>query len=317
MLVLKRDSAEQTRFAEILAGFGAADLKDAVVIHDDGIVADWHIEGQDRVNYIFSCTKSFLSALIGIALDQGLIPALDQPIVAYFPELPRLNPDGRFQTVTIRHLLSMTSGIDWPPMDRGKGMYNQMVRSEDWVAFVLKRPLAYQPGAHFNYCDGGSHLLSAILSRATGMSALAFAERYLFPPLGIAKARWKAGQGINLGGTGLHVRTIDMAMLGYLYLSNGSLGDEQVVSQAWVQESTRIHAEGHPEWFGGYGFHWWVSPQAHNQHEDMFFALGQHGQYILCVPAKKLVAAFRKKPGRKQDVVLPRDILFDRVLPCF
>jgi CubicO group peptidase (beta-lactamase class C family) len=311
------DSPEQTWAAKTFAEFGAAGLKDAVVIHDDGLVADWHLEGQDRVNYIFSCTKSFLSALIGIALDQHLIPAIDRPMVEYFPELPRLNPDPRFLNLTIRHLLSMTSGIDWPPMGRGKGMYDQMVRSEDWTTFVLKRPLVYEPGTHFNYCDGDSHLLSAILSRATGLSALSFAERHLFPQLGIARARWKANRGVNLGGTGLHVRTIDMAMLGHLYLNDGRIGGDQLVSQAWVQESTRIQAKGHPEWFGGYGFHWWVSPRAHNQHEDMFFALGSHGQYIFGVPAKRLVAAFRKKPGRKQDVMLPRDILFDRVLPCF
>jgi CubicO group peptidase (beta-lactamase class C family) len=160
-------------------------------------------------------------------------------------------------------------------------------------------------------------LLSAILTRATGTSALAFAESHLFPHLGIAKARWKANQGVNLGGTGLHMRTIDMAMLGYLYLNDGQIGDEQVISRAWVRESTRMHAQGHPEWFGGYGFHWWVSPQAHNRREDMFFALGQHGQYIFVAPAKKLVAAFRKKPGKKEGVMLPKTIFLDHVLPCF
>jgi CubicO group peptidase (beta-lactamase class C family) len=107
-----------------------------------------------------------------------------------------------------------------------------------------------------------------------------------------------------------------MAMLGYLYLNNGRMWKDQVVSQAWVKASTQTHATGHPEWFGEYGFHWWVSPQGLNHREDMFFALGSHGQYIFVIPAQEAVVAFRKKPGRKQDVMLPQRILFDKVLPC-
>jgi CubicO group peptidase (beta-lactamase class C family) len=143
---LANDLPRQTYFTELLAGLSAAGPKDAVIIQDDSLVADWHAEGTDRVNFIFSCTKSFLSALIGIALDQQLIPSIDQPMVEYFPELPKLNSDLRFRRITIRHLMSMTSGIDWPPMDRGKRMYDQMVRSDDWVEFVLRRPMADEPG---------------------------------------------------------------------------------------------------------------------------------------------------------------------------
>jgi CubicO group peptidase (beta-lactamase class C family) len=316
LVSLVDDLSKQTYFAELLASLSATGLKDVIIIHNDSLAADWHAEGIDRVNFIFSCTKSFLSALIGIALDQQLISSIDQPIIEYFPELPQLNSDLRFQRITIRHLLSMTSGIDWPPMDRGKRMYDQMVRSGDWVEFVLRRPLANEPGARFNYTDGGSHLLSAILTRATRTTALAYASHNLFPYLGIHHIKWRDNHGVNLGGTGLHMRTIDMAMLGYLYLNDGKLGQAQVVAKAWVKDSTRSQAEGHPEWFGSYGFHWWVSPQAHNGHADIFYALGSHGQYIFVIPAKKAVAAFRKKPGRKQDVFLPRTILFERVLPC-
>jgi CubicO group peptidase (beta-lactamase class C family) len=300
----------------MFAPLSSTGLKDAVIIHGDALAADWHVEGKDRVNFIFSCTKSFLSALIGIALDQQLIPSIDQPIIEYFPELPQLNSDPRWQRLTIRHLLSMTSGIDWPPMDRGKRLYDQMVRSNNWVEFVLTRPMADEPGTRFNYTDGGSHLLSAILTRAAHINALAFAGIHLFPYLDIRQVKWKDNHGVNLGGTGLHLRTIDMAMLGYLYLNNGKAGPAQVVSPAWVNDSTRSQAEGHPEWFGAYGFHWWVSPQSHNRHADMFFALGSHGQFIFVIPAKKAVVAFRKKPGRKQDVILPRNILLERVLPC-
>ncbi len=264
-----------------------------------------------------NCGMWVLSALIGIALDQRLIPSLAQPISEYFPELPALNTDRRFQGITIEHLLAMTSGIDWSPMDRGIYMCRQVVRSENWVEFVLKLPLAHDPGTHFNYTDGGSHLLSAILTRASGMNALAFAQRHLFPALGIAKVKWKENQGVSLGGTGLHLRAIDMALLGYLYLKAGKIGAVQVISPAWVSESTCIHSQGHPEWFGYYGYHWWISPREHNRSTDLFFALGSHGQYIFVLPSLELVVAFRKKPGKKQDVMLPKRLLFERVIPYF
>lgn len=316
IISLDNNHSKQAYFAEIFASLSSIGLKDVVIIHDASLIADWHAEGKDRVNFIFSCTKSFLSALIGIALDQQLIPSIDQPIIEYFPELPQLNPDHRFQRITLRHLLSMTSGIDWPPMDRGNGMYNQMVRSDDWVEFVLKRPMADEPGTRFNYTDGGSHLLSAVLTRSSQMTALAFACLHLFPYLDIDHVKWRDNCGVNLGGTGLHMRSIDMAMFGYLYLNNGEVGQTRVVSEGWIKDSTQSQAEGHPEWFGTYGFHLWVSSQSHNGHVDMFYALGSHGQYIFVIPAKKAIVVFRKKPGRKRDVILPRDVLFEKVLPC-
>jgi CubicO group peptidase (beta-lactamase class C family) len=299
------------------ANLASVGLTDLVIIHHGSVVTDWHSAGKDRVNFIFSCTKSVLSAIIGIAIDRHFISSINQPIRDYFPELPELNPDPRFPNITLRHLLTMTSGINWPPMNRAVGMHRQMVASDDWVEFVLKKPLAYEPGVRFNYNDGGSHLLSAVLTRATKMSALAFSYQYLFPFLHISKAKWKENHGVNLGGTGLHLYAMDMAMFGYLYLKGGKIGADQVVSQEWVQESTRIQAEGHPEWFGNYGYHWWVSPQEHNRRVDMFFALGAHGQYIFVIPSKDLVVAVRKKPGKQEGVILPRDLLFEKILPCF
>jgi CubicO group peptidase (beta-lactamase class C family) len=212
----ENDFQRQADFAEMFSGFSSTGLKDAIIIQHNSILSDWHNEGTDRVNYIFSCTKSFLSALVGIAIDQQRIPSIDQPIAEYFPELPQLNPDTRFQQITIRHLLSMISGIAWPPMIRAKSMYNQMVRRENWVEFVLRRPMACEPGTQFNYCDGSSLLLSTILIKVNHMNSLSYAQRYLFSHLNITLAKWKENHGVNLGGTGLHLRTNDMTMLGYL-----------------------------------------------------------------------------------------------------
>jgi len=313
---LSSDNSKQEFFTELFVELNAPGIKDVVIIQDDVIVANWHTEGKDRVNYIFSCTKSFLSALIGIAIDQHYISSIDQPIIEYFPELPQLNEDRRFQQITIQHLLTMTSGIDWPPMDRSNKMYNEMVRSDNWLEFVLRRPLADEPGTRFNYTDGGSHLLSAIINRTANVSALEYAFSHLFPYLEISQAKWRENHGVSLGGTGLHMRTIDMAKLGYLYLNDGRLGSVQVIAPDWIQASTQSHTSGHPEWFGSYGYHWWISSIEHNGYADLFFALGAHGQYIFVIPTKNAVVAFRKKPGRKQDVMIPKEILFESVLPC-
>lgn len=312
--MLFSDTDEQRLFAEVLAESAPRGLLDAVVIHKHTLVGDWHLEGRDRVNYIFSCTKSFLSALIGIAIERGLVGPLDTTIEQYFSELDEVNLYGRWKEITIRHLLSMTSGISWPSIDRAQVMHNKMVKSPDWVRFVLQQPLSHPPGVQFNYCDGGSHLLSAILTRATGQSALAFAQTWLFPFLGVEKAKWKENNGVNLGGTGLHVRSIDMAMLGYLYCCGGVIASKQVAPATWVEESTRVHSGGIPNWFGHYGLHWWVSPRSINGHTDLFFALGSHGQFIIVSPRHELVAAFRKKPGTKQETTLPMRFFLDYVL---
>lgn len=312
--MLGSDTNEQRRFADHLAESAPKGLLDAVIIHRHTVVGDWHLEGRDRVNFVFSCTKSFLSALVGIAIERGLVGSLDTAIEQYFPELTELNPDARWRDITIRHLLSMTSGIVWPSIDRAQSMHNRMVKSPDWVRFVLEQPLSCPPGTQFNYCDGGSHLLSAILTRTTGQSALALAETWLFPFIGVERARWKENNGINLGSTGLHVRSIDMAMLGYLYCHYGEIDGKQIVSAGWVERSTQVHSEGIPHWFGNYGLHWWVSPRKLNGHVDLFFALGAHGQYVIVSPDYELVAAFRKKPGTRREMTLPMRLFLDYVL---
>ena len=149
--MLQTDKAELRIFHKIFNEYTDDGLLDAVIIHEDYIISNWHSSGSDKVNYIFSCTKSILSSLIGIAIDKKLIKSVDMPITQYFPNLKEDETDKYKQQITIYHLLSMTSGIDWPPMDKGKIMYNKMVKSNDWTDFVLKRSVIEKPGTKFNY----------------------------------------------------------------------------------------------------------------------------------------------------------------------
>jgi len=313
-LNISHNFEKQAKFRDLLLTVGDYGIKDIVILQNNEYIVDWHIENIDRINYIFSCTKSLLSSLIGIAIDKKYITSVNQPVVDFFPKWKNITLDPRIENITIEHLLTMTSGLDWPPMDRSKNIYNQMIKSENWVEFVLARSITYDPGVHFTYSDGGSHLLSAIITCVSGKSALEFASQFLFPFIGIQHAKWKENHGINLGGTGLHIRSIDMAKFGYLFLSQGRIYNTQVISREWVETSIKRHSNGHPEWFGYYGYHWWISPKTLNGMIDMYYALGSHGQYIFILPSKNAVAVFRKKPGKKMDVLLPKKIFFENVL---
>jgi CubicO group peptidase (beta-lactamase class C family) len=144
---------------------------------------------RDTKHILNSCTKTFVSALVGIAIDKGYIRGTNSTVLDFFPEYRNTNQDQRKGRITIEHLLTMTSGIDWPQYGPNN-ISDQMGKSGDWVKFILDRPMAAEPGSRFNYSNGDSHLLSAIIQRATGETALDFGWKYLFQPLGISDVRW-------------------------------------------------------------------------------------------------------------------------------
>jgi len=175
---------------------------------------------QQRKHNIYSCTKSFTSALIGIAIDQGCIDSLDHKVLDFFPDHTFENDDSRKQAMTLGHLLTMRSGLDWPESSvsysSSQNILMQMLWRPDWVQLVLDRPMAAEPGTTFNYNTGVSHLLSAILQEATGMSTFSFAREYLFEPLDISHVYWESGpQGVTFGGAVITFR--------YLYHPGGQI----------------------------------------------------------------------------------------------
>jgi CubicO group peptidase (beta-lactamase class C family) len=235
-----------------------------------------------------------IGTLIGIAIDEGFIRSLNQP-VADFLESVVDDLDDDKHAITIRHLLTMTGGFDW--FERGATGYNDWILSPDHINYVLDRPLSDQPGQRFNYNSAAVHLLSVALTEATGMSTLDFAREYLFEPLGIPDVRWDLNnRGYYNGGAGLELRTRDMAKLGALYLQLGFSGKEPVVHSAWVKFATLQHqtlafSYGALESVN-YGYLWWLD---HGQAEDVFLAWGYGGQFIYCVPDLQLVVATSAK----------------------
>ncbi|QHW34567.1 serine hydrolase [Paenibacillus rhizovicinus] len=300
---------------ELLAKLQAWKIKDVLVLQGGERLWEWHEKGADRLGAVYSCTKSFVSALIGIAIDRGNITSVEEPVSTYFPSLADAE-DARYGEMTLRHLLTMTSGLDWPDFDKP---YWQMKRCDDWVAFILSQPMAHHPGSAFAYNTGGSHLLSAILTQATGMSTFDFAQANLFGKLNFRKPRWNSASGIHEGGAGLHLTVWDMAKFGQLYLQGGEWEGERIVSRSWVEASTTSHHKGlqhyDPPIFGEYGYHWWVSDAAHNGTVDCYFAKGYGGQFIFVVPSLELVAAIRKEPDGKRNAMYAKQLLFQHIVP--
>ena len=171
-----------------------------------------------------SVTKAVVGTLAGIAFQEGALGPLDQTVVDLFPERKMANVDANKKAITLATLLDSTSGLDWrePLSNAPPETMLQMERSRDWVGFVLDRPMAQAPGLAFDYDSGTWHLLSAILTKKTGASALDYAKHTLFMPLGITDVAWRDDpQGITIGGYGLFMRPRDMAKIGYLHLHGG------------------------------------------------------------------------------------------------
>jgi CubicO group peptidase (beta-lactamase class C family) len=264
--------------------------------------------GQKHV--IHSCTKSIVSALIGIAIDQGYIEGVEQSLLDLFPERTVANLDASKQAITLQDMLTMSSGLECRDsyLYRWRGL-DAMRASSDWVQFMLDLPAVEKPGSRFEYCNGGSFLLSAIIRETTGLSALAFAEEHLFGPLGISDVTWPSNpQGISIGWGEMRMHPHDMAKIGYLYLNGGQWDGQQVVPAAWVAESTRQHivARTLQE---GYGYQWWIHPSG------MYLALGYAGQYIAVVPGKDMVVVFTSDLPESQFLV-PQELIDDFVLPA-
>jgi CubicO group peptidase (beta-lactamase class C family) len=265
-----------------------------------------------QLHDLASVTKSVTSTLVGIAIGKHDLE-LRRPLTSVFSNRKIANLDERKKRVTIEHLLTMTSGLDCHA-ERGEITLSQMMQSANWIQFMLDLPMRDEPGSHFEYCSGGMHLLSAAITNATGLSALAFARRELFEPLGITNVAWPAdGQGVSHGWGDLHLEPRDMAKLGYLWLNNGIWDGRQVIPKDWIAAAVQVQSHpGRDDQQYGYGF--WIYP---NRNPPQFEALGRGGQRISIVPAKNIVVVFTGGEFEPGDigVFIGRAIKSDQPLP--
>lgn len=256
-----------------------------LIVRNGYVVLDayFYPYNEKDVHDVASVTKSITSTLAGVAMNEGKIKSLSQPVLSFFPSFVA-NNDERKQRLTIEHLLSMTSGLQCEPRKNELTLL-QMKESADWVKFMLDLPMADGPGRKFVYCSGGMHLLSGIITRATNQSANDYARRSLFEPLGIRNVKWPADpQGVSHGWGDLHLHPHDMAKIGYLWLNQGMWNSRYLISADWMRQATQIHAKSGSDEYG-YGF--WIRSGA-----GLYEAVGRGGQRISVVPSKNLVVVF-------------------------
>jgi CubicO group peptidase (beta-lactamase class C family) len=260
-----------------------------LIIRNGKLVAENYYNGYDagKEHQIWSCTKSFMSALIGIAVNIGLIESVDKKIMDYFPEYAYPGMDTRFYDITIKHLLTMSMGIDVE-----QNTLIPVVQTNDWIYQTFRLPLLSDPGKKFRYNSLETHLLSAIITKVSGKSAREFAHENLTGPMGIEIIDWKTDpKGYNTGGYDIYMKPRDMAVLGYIYLSGGKINNTQIVPEEWINASfIRTWTNNGIQWGPltdyNYGYLWWLGKI---NGYDMFMAMGMGGQYIINFPDIDLI----------------------------
>ena len=285
---------------------------DSITIVRNGyIVLDTYIYPfpKNTKHHLCSCSKSVVSALIGIAIEKGYIENVKQPVLNFFPEISVGDANENKKKITIENLLTMTTSLDSREGPRYKhiGMY-RLFRSENWTRYILDLPMKEPPGERFEYSNAATYLLSDIIRRTTGMGTLDFARKHLFTPLGITDASWDASpQGIDMGFSRLWLNPHDMAKIGWLYLNDGRWGDTQVVPADWVNASVRGRVEAGPG-FSHYGYQWWVG-------DGFYVAVGYMGQFIFVAPEKNVVAVFTGTSPMRGPFSEVRDLFKNYILP--
>jgi CubicO group peptidase (beta-lactamase class C family) len=256
---------------------------------------DWHpfFHGTD-LHSMQSVSKTVTSAILGIAITRGDFKAsLDTPVLKFFDEAKVKNVDARKRRMTLRNVITMATGLQWNedvPYDDPRSDSSLMEATDDWVEYVIDKPMAADPGKVFNYSSGATELLAYIFQKETGQDIDAYGEKYLFTPLGI-RHRWKRTyMGVVDTEGGLFLNPEDLAKIGYLYLHDGALDGKQIVSKEWVKESLTPQIDtGDADENLKYGFKWWLYPL---NGKFVWMALGFGGQRLMVFPDQDLIVVF-------------------------
>lgn len=256
------------------------ELHSLMILRHGHVIAEgwWHPYRRDLRHMLYSLSKSFTSTAVGMAVQEGHLSVADK-VISFFPDLNPDSPSTNLSLMTVKDLLTMSTGHETEP-----NLWN----SENWVQGFLAHPVDHVPGTKFLYNTPATYMLSAILHKLTGQSLLNYLNVRLFEPLGIVDATWETSpQGICTGGYGLSVRTEDIAKFGQLYLQSGVWEGKQLVSPDWVAEATSAvvpnGSEPNSDWNQGYGYQFWQC--RHNAYRGD----GAFGQNCIILPQQDAV----------------------------
>jgi CubicO group peptidase (beta-lactamase class C family) len=281
-----------------------------LVSRNGGIVYEAYFNGKtDRDSFsVRSVTKSVIGALVGIAIKNGRIENEGKNLKDFFPEYFDTITDPHKRSITIKHLLTMTSGFQWhEASDRLYG---------DYVQSAILLPMSGPPGTMFNYNSSNAHLLSGIITKTVKQSTMKFAKKNLFDPMGIRIKKWDQDpQGYYLGGTGLYLGLRDMAKLGLMYLNDGCYAGQAIMCSEWVELSRMDHIPGDQT---NYGYLWWIMNAGGH---TVYYAYGYGGQMIYVVKDLELVVVFTADPNVNAATAqntrnLADEILINYIIPA-
>ena len=308
------------------AAYSTADqtnvLKNLLIVRNNKLISEAYFDGTnvDSLLHERSVTKTVIAMLIGIAIDEGYLSGINQPIGSFFEEdFPNLAANKR--DITIQQLLTMTSGFEWD--ESQSGGYTSWANSSDPQAYLFNRDLQNTPGTEFTYNSAGAHLLSVILTKATGMSTLQYASEKLFLPLGITQLRWETlADGFYNGGAGLEMRPVDLAKIGLTLLNDGEWQSESIIPGSWVQALKAYQLNLSPGSgdfsVNGYGYLTWLGTGGN---QDIKLAWGWGGQFVAMIPGKNMVVIMNSNwqvsastAGAQYEIAF--DILVNQIIPA-
>lgn len=258
----------------------------------------WHPYYQKgTLHTMQSVTKSVVSAVIGTAVGRDEFPDLDTPVIDFFKPGTVANVDERKRRMTVRHLLTMSTGLDWNedyPYTDPRNTFTIMAVEPDWVQYTIDRPMSGEPGESFQYNSGATLILGHVFNVATGMDLEEYAVKHLFEPLGIDNYHWKRTPfGLADAQEGLYVSSRDIAKIAYLYLKHGQWEDKQLVPAAWVDASITPSVPVTDDRSIEYGYKWWLVRYEYRGEERVAFAgFGFGDQYPIVIPELDLVIVF-------------------------
>ncbi|HSA94972.1 MAG TPA: serine hydrolase [Acidobacteriota bacterium] len=299
-------------------------LHDLVIVRHGQLVLEesFHGWGPGKLHTLQSVSKSFTSALVGIAIARGEFKGIDEKVLDFFPDMKEIaNMDERKASMRLQDILTMRTGTDYNETDASSPHWQLNRLTKGWDKFYLDRPMVQSPGTGFQYDSGGVILISAMLKRRTGQHAREYAVEHLFKPLGIDQYWWVGNaEGHTHTGGGLNLSGRDAAKLGQLYLQKGRWGDVQILPESWVRESFKMRVDlsqpGQPP--SGYGYLWWVwAPDPRGKSgEYIYAARGRFGQYVIVVPEYDMVVVFLSDAKDRAEMGKPVQVFYDRILPA-
>jgi CubicO group peptidase (beta-lactamase class C family) len=283
------------------------------------VVEHYDAWDNSRVHTMQSVTKSVTSLLFGIARDKAAADAgnLDRPVLDVFKKYSSIaNVDDRKRSLTLRHLLTMRTSMDFWEQPYDGSPLDQLNRSsDDWVKFVLDRPMTGTPGSAWAYNSGAAIAMGGVIRELSGINVDEFARRELFAPIGATGETWARSpyDGLPHCGGGLNLKPPDLARVGYLVLRHGRWGDRQIVPKAWLDLTTSPVTRGSPVFFANYGsaysYFWWLFPTSRGGTDTgIIAASGSGGQWLFVVPSLDLVVALVAADGNGLD------LLYDGIL---